>query len=99
MRVALGSDHAGFKLKEKIKVLLGGKGIEYRDFGTYSEESCDYPDYVHMVAKAVVSGDCDRGIFACKRHKGVPGFQRGSGKTQQGAQRRELPCAWRCAGP
>ncbi len=65
MKVALGSDHAGFKLKEIIKNYLKRKKIEFEDFGTHSEESVDYPDYAFPVAEAVARGEFDRGILTC----------------------------------
>lgn len=65
MRIAIGSDHAGFGLKGEIIELLRGLGHECRDFGTHSQESCDYPDYARMVAEAVARGECERGILIC----------------------------------
>ncbi len=65
MKVAIGSDHAGFKLKNEIASLLEEMGIEYEDFGTGSEESCDYPDIAVPVARAVADGRVDRGILVC----------------------------------
>lgn len=62
MKVALGSDHAGFRLKEKVKALLNSLGHEVRDFGTDSEEPVDYPIYIRKAAEAVARGECDRGI-------------------------------------
>jgi ribose 5-phosphate isomerase B len=62
MRVAIGSDHAGFALKGELCTLLDELRIEYRDFGTYSTEAVDYPDFVAPVARAVSRGDYDRGI-------------------------------------
>ena len=62
MRVAIGSDHAGFALKGELCTLLDELRIEYRDFGTYSEEPVDYPDFIAPVARAVAKGDCERGI-------------------------------------
>ncbi len=62
MRIAIGSDHAGYAYKEKIKKYLQGLGHEVRDFGTDSEESADYPVYIRPVAEAVARGDCERGI-------------------------------------
>ena len=62
MKVALASDHAGFDYKEAIKKFLEEKGYEVKDFGTYSNESCAYPDFIVPAAKSVVSGECDRGI-------------------------------------
>jgi ribose 5-phosphate isomerase B len=62
MRIALGSDHAGFLLKERVKALLQELGHEAVDFGCFSEERCDYPDYCRPAAEAVSSGDCERCI-------------------------------------
>ena len=60
--IAIGSDHAGFAYKEKIKTHLLGQGHVVRDFGTTSEAPCDYPDYVRPVAEAVARGEFERGI-------------------------------------
>lgn len=65
MKVALGADHGGYALKEYIKKVLAEDNIEFHDFGTYSEESVDYPDYARPVAEAVAAGDFDRGILIC----------------------------------
>src|SRR5208337_3804224 len=65
MKVALASDHAGFRLKEEIKAYLNGKGYEIKDFGTDSEESMDYPDTVKLAARAVGDGACDQGVIVC----------------------------------
>jgi ribose 5-phosphate isomerase B len=62
MKIALGSDHAGFRYKEKIKQLLISLGHEVRDFGTTSEEPVDYPKFIRPAAEAVASGECERGI-------------------------------------
>ena len=62
MKIAIASDHAGFEYKEVIKKFLIEKGYEVDDFGTYSKESCAYPEFVVPAAKSVVSGECDRGI-------------------------------------
>lgn len=62
MRIAVGTDHAGFRYKEKIKAILSSHGYEVEDFGTFSDESCDYPDFIFPVAKAVSSGEYDSGI-------------------------------------
>jgi ribose 5-phosphate isomerase B len=62
MRVAIGSDHAGFALKGELCSLLDELRIEYRDFGTFSAEAVDYPDFVAPVARAVARGDYERGI-------------------------------------
>lgn len=62
MRVAIGSDHAGFALKGELCVLLDELRIEYRDFGTFSADPVDYPDLIAPVARAVARGDFDRGV-------------------------------------
>jgi len=62
MKIAIGSDHAGFTYKEKIKELLGRMGHEVRDFGTYSEDPVDYPLYIIPAAEAVSRGECEKGI-------------------------------------
>jgi len=69
--IALGSDHGGFALKKEIMMHLDEKGIAYKDFGTYTQESCDYPVYAELVAKAVVSGECENGIVVCGTGVGV----------------------------
>jgi ribose 5-phosphate isomerase B len=69
--IALGCDHGGIELKEKVKSYLDGKGIEYKDFGCYSKESCDYPVYGRAAAKAVASGECDKGIVICTTGIGI----------------------------
>jgi len=71
MKIALGSDHAGFKLKEIIKAYLKRKKVDFKDFGTDSEASVDYPDYAKPVAKAVAQGEFDRGILVCGSGVGV----------------------------
>lgn len=71
MRIAIGSDHGGYNLKEAIKKHLEEKGIEYRDFGTNSSESVDYPEFGMKVAEAVKSGECDRGIVCCGTGIGI----------------------------
>jgi ribose 5-phosphate isomerase B len=65
VRVAIGSDHAGFDLKERIKALLDEWAIPYEDLGTSSEASVDYPDYAQAVARRVTGGSADRGILVC----------------------------------
>jgi len=69
--LAVGSDHGGFALKREIMAHLDKRGIEYRDFGTYSEESCDYPVFGKAVAQAVASGECERGILVCGTGIGI----------------------------
>ena len=62
MKISLGTDHAGFHLKEKVKALLESLGHEVMDFGTFSEEQVDYPKFVRPAAEAVARGECERGI-------------------------------------
>ncbi len=69
--IALACDHGGLELKEEIKKHLDARGLAYRDFGTNSTESCDYPDYAAPAAKAVASGECERGILVCTTGIGV----------------------------
>ncbi|MBO5225310.1 MAG: ribose 5-phosphate isomerase B [Parabacteroides sp.] len=69
--IGLCSDHAGFELKEFIKQLLDSKGIAYKDFGTYSTDSCDYSDYAHPLAKAIEAGDVYPGIAICGTGNGI----------------------------
>ena len=69
--IALACDHGAYALKEKLKKHLDGLGLEYKDFGTHSLDSCDYPDYAAYAAKAVASGECDKGIVLCTTGIGV----------------------------
>ena len=71
MKLALGSDHAGFDYKKTILSFLALKGTEAHDFGTYSAESADYPDFAHAVARAVETGGFDFGILFCGSANGV----------------------------
>ena len=71
MQIAIGSDHAGYKLKEIIKGFLKRKRITFKDFGTFSEESVDYPDYAYPVATAVAKREFDFGILVCGSGVGV----------------------------
>jgi len=71
MRIALGSDHGGYILKEDIKKYLDEKGIEYKDFGTHSADSCDYPDFALPVARAVAAGEYNKGILICGTGIGI----------------------------
>lgn len=71
MRIALGSDHAGFRLKEEIAQDLQAKGYEFKDFGVFSTDSVDYPDQAILVAKAVAKGEFDQGIIICGTGIGV----------------------------
>ena len=65
MKIALGSDHAGFAAKEEIKTVIKALGHALADLGTSSEASVDYPDYAEKVARAVASGEADRGMLIC----------------------------------
>lgn len=65
MKVALGADHAGFPLKEHLKVFLESRGDEVHDFGTDSGESTDYPDYAGQVGRAVADGRAETGVLVC----------------------------------
>lgn len=69
--IGIGSDHGGFALKETIKKHLEDRGLEYKDYGTYSNASCDYPVYGRAVAEAVAAGDCDKGILICGTGIGI----------------------------
>jgi ribose 5-phosphate isomerase B len=62
MKISLGTDHAGFRYKEKVKNLLTSLGHEVKDFGTFNEDPVDYPVFVRPAAEAVARGECDRGI-------------------------------------
>ncbi len=79
--IALASDHGGYEYKERAKALLDALGLAWKDFGTASNESVDYPDFAHAAAEAILRGECDRGIFICgtgigislaaNRHRGI----------------------------
>jgi len=69
--VAIGCDHAGFDYKEDLISFLEGKGVGYKDFGTYSKDSVDYPDFAHAVALAVESNEYAFGILLCGSANGV----------------------------
>lgn len=71
MKIAIGSDHAGFDLKMALISWMEENNLEMYDFGTYSEESVDYPDYAHAVAQAVESGEYERGVLICGTGLGV----------------------------
>jgi len=71
MKVVIGSDHAGFELKEILRLFLESKDIEVLDHGTYSLDSVDYPDFAHKVASDVDKGDVEKGILVCGSGQGV----------------------------
>ncbi|MFA7658554.1 MAG: ribose 5-phosphate isomerase B [Candidatus Gastranaerophilaceae bacterium] len=65
LKIAIGADHGGFKLKEKIIQYLRGKNIEFKDFGTFDEESCNYPEIAKKVAQEVANSNFGKGILVC----------------------------------
>ena len=69
--IGLASDHAGFELKQFVRQYLDDKGLEYKDYGTYSEASCDYPDFGHALAKGIEEGECEKGIAICGSGEGI----------------------------
>ena len=71
MKVAIGSDHGAFDRKETVIKHLEERGIEYKDYGCYDKQSCDYPVYGRKVAEAVACGECDRGIVLCTTGIGI----------------------------
>jgi ribose 5-phosphate isomerase B len=80
--IAIGSDHGGYEMKERLKNFLGELGYRHRDFGTFSEDAVDYPDFAHAVARAVANGACDLGIIvdgagigSCMTANKVPGVR------------------------
>ena len=81
MKIAVASDHAGFKYKQLAKEYLQGKGHEVIDYGTHSEDRTDYPDFAHVASNGILNGEAERGVFVCgsgigisiaaNRHKGI----------------------------
>ncbi len=71
MKIAVGADHAGFELKERIRTLLEARGHQVTDLGTASSESTDYPQYAFRVAEAVRDGAADRGVLVCDSGNGI----------------------------
>ena len=69
--IAIGCDHGGYELKERVIRYLQDKNIPYRDMGCNSKESVDYPEYGHAVAKAVADGSCEKGIVICTTGIGI----------------------------
>ena len=71
MRMSIGCDHGALDLKNKVVLHLQSRGFEVADFGTYTSESCDYPDFAAAAAVAVARGNCDKGIVLCTTGIGV----------------------------
>ena len=69
--IGLASDHAGYELKQYVKQYLEEQGITYKDYGTYTAESCDYPDFAHALAKGMETGEVERGIAICGSGEGI----------------------------
>jgi len=69
--IAIGCDHGGFDLKQEIMDYLKENSIDYKDFGTYTSDSVDYPDYASAVTKAVLDGTCEKGILICGTGIGI----------------------------
>ncbi len=69
--IAIGSDHAGYSYKEEIKSYLKDRGLQVKDYGTFSEESVDYPDFGIAVGQAVAAGECEKGILFCGTGVGI----------------------------
>ncbi len=69
--IAIGSDHAGYGLKQAVMKHLEEKELEFKDYGTYSEASCDYPDFAEAVSQAIIKGEADRGILICGTGIGI----------------------------
>lgn len=71
MKISIGSDHAGFLLKEVLRQYLTEKGFEVKDFGAYSEERADYPDFGHAVANSITNKETERGVLICGSGIGI----------------------------
>ena len=71
MKIAIGCDHGALALKNTVKAHLEKKGYEVCDYGTYTLDSCDYPDFAEKAAKAVASGECEKGIVLCTTGIGI----------------------------
>lgn len=69
--IAVGSDHAGFGLKQAVMAHLKERGEEFKDYGTYTEASCDYPDFAEAVSQAIIKGEADKGILICGTGIGI----------------------------
>lgn len=69
--IGLASDHAGFELKQYVKTYLEERGLQYKDYGTYSTDSCDYPDFAHALALGMKEGEVQQGIAICGSGEGI----------------------------
>ena len=69
--IALGCDHGGYELMQEVIKYLEENGLEYKNYGTYSTDSCDYPDYAKKVAEAILAGECEKGILICGTGIGI----------------------------
>ena len=69
--IALGCDHGGYELMQEVIKYLEEHGLEYKNYGTYSTDSCDYPDYAKKVAEAILVGECEKGILICGTGIGI----------------------------
>ena len=70
-KIGIACDHAAYDLKELLGGYLSTKGFEVKDFGTYSEESCDYPDFAHALGEAIDNGELERGVALCGSGEGI----------------------------
>lgn len=69
--IGLASDHAGFELKQYVKTYLEERGFQYKDYGTYTTDSCDYPDFAHALALGMAKGEVQQGIAICGSGEGI----------------------------
>ena len=69
--IALACDHGGFELIQDVKVYLDSLSLPYKDFGTFTTERCDYPQYAAIASRAIASGECDKGVFVCSTGIGM----------------------------
>lgn len=70
-KIGIACDHAAYELKEFLVGYLASKGFEVKDFGTHSEESCDYPDFAHALGEAIDNGELERGVALCGSGEGI----------------------------
>ena len=70
-KIGIACDHAAYELKEFLVGYLSSKGFEVKDFGTHSEESCDYPDFAHALGEAIDNGELERGVALCGSGEGI----------------------------